>query len=99
VVASKCWVVADPSLLRQIVNAGQAHARLPSAEEQETLDLLWQLELNYLATLASATVRNHAATIGDTRIQGASGQRRAAPRHSPPPEPAPRPKLSRAKHG
>jgi hypothetical protein len=73
------WVVSDATLLRQLVNAGQAHTGLPAVEEQEALDLVGQFELNYLPTLASAAVRNHSENIGD----GAMGYETSAPRTLP----------------
>jgi hypothetical protein len=55
-------VVADTSLLRQFVNVGQAHARLP-AVQQQALDLLGQFVVDYLPTLASTAVCNHGTTM------------------------------------
>jgi hypothetical protein len=46
-------VVADARLLGQLVDARQAHPGLPAVEQQEALDLLVELELNYLPTLAA----------------------------------------------
>jgi hypothetical protein len=59
-------LVADASLLGQFVHTRQAHARLPAVEQeqQEALDLLGQFVLDYLPTLASTAVRNHAVSIG-----------------------------------
>jgi hypothetical protein len=68
--------VANATLLRQLVDAGQAHTRLPAVEEQEALDLLRQFELNDLLTLAPAAVRNHGKNIGDRAI----GYETSAPR-------------------
>jgi hypothetical protein len=56
--------VANTALLRELVHAGQANTGLPPVEEQQPLDLLGQLELNYLPTLATTAIRNHAVNIG-----------------------------------
>jgi hypothetical protein len=53
------WMVADARFLGQLVDARQAHARLPAIEEEEALDLLGQFVHDYLPALAPAAIRNH----------------------------------------
>jgi hypothetical protein len=76
------WVVTNAALLRQFVNARQAHARLPAIEQQQALDFRGQLELDYVPALAATTVRNHAKNIGDAAMTYETSAPRSLPREA-----------------
>jgi hypothetical protein len=71
--------VADATLLRELVDAGQADARLPAVEQKQALDLLRDFVLDYFSTLAATAIRNHEKNIGDS----AMGYETSAPRTLP----------------
>jgi hypothetical protein len=73
-------VVADASLLGQLVHTRQADAGLPAVEQQEALDLLRQFVLDYLPTLAATAVRNHADNIRDAAVTYETSAPRSLPR-------------------